>query len=164
MQPRHKKLALILALILVPVAGFLSYWFAPYTLFIDKQVNEPAPKDMLILAAGEFRSLAHPTTGNVELISSHHGGPKQLRLLGIHTSNGPDLHVYLSSAGAGQDSSAHAKAEVLDLGPLKGNIGTSYYAIPANADLSKLVTAVVWCKRFGVGFGAAPLAPEPPSP
>jgi hypothetical protein len=48
---------------------------------------------------------------------------------------------------------------VLDLGALKGNLGSSNYEIPANVDLSSFETAVIWCRRFSVGFGVAPLDP-----
>ena len=54
------------------------------------------------------------------------------------------------------------RAEYVDLGPLRGNIGTSYCPIPNGVDTSKLVSAVVWCKRFSVGFGVATLTPKPP--
>jgi len=47
----------------------------------------------------------------------------------------------------------------IDLGPLKGNRGNQNYAVPAGTDLSKFKSAVIWCRRFLVGFGVAPLLP-----
>ena len=49
--------------------------------------------------------------------------------------------------------------EFVDLGGLKGNMGSSNYEIPDEVDLSKFKSAVVWCRRFSVGFAAAPLEP-----
>jgi len=45
----------------------------------------------------------------------------------------------------------------VDLGGLKGNLGSSNYLIPAGTDLSGFRSAVIWCRRFSVGFGVAPL-------
>jgi hypothetical protein len=41
---------------------------------------------------------------------------------------------------------------------LKGNIGDQNYEIPADTDLSKYQACTIWCKRFSVNFGTAPLA------
>lgn len=46
----------------------------------------------------------------------------------------------------------------MELGELKGNIGDQNYVIPAGVDLSRNRNAVIWCKRFGVGFGVATLS------
>ena len=51
--------------------------------------------------------------------------------------------------------------ELVDLGPLKGNIGSSNYEIPPSVDLGDFETAVIWCRRFSVGFGVAPLGSSP---
>jgi len=41
---------------------------------------------------------------------------------------------------------------------MKGNIGDQNYDIPSTVDLEKYRTVTIWCKRFGVNFGSAPLA------
>jgi electron transfer DM13 len=43
---------------------------------------------------------------------------------------------------------------------LKGNVGSSNYRIDPGVDLSRFETAVVWCRRFTVGFGVAALHRE----
>lgn len=43
------------------------------------------------------------------------------------------------------------------LGNLKGNIGNQNYAVPAAIDLEKYQSAMIWCQRFSVGFGVAPI-------
>jgi hypothetical protein len=45
----------------------------------------------------------------------------------------------------------------VDLGSLKGNIGDQNYELPLNADLAKYRAVTIWCKRFSVNFGTAPL-------
>jgi hypothetical protein len=79
-----------------------------------------------------------------------------LRFQDLDTSNGPDLHVYLSELPATDDWRAYG-VRYLDLGKLKGNIGSQNYALPEGLDLSRFRSAVVWCERFAVGFGVAGL-------
>jgi hypothetical protein len=84
-------------------------------------------------------------------------GKKTLRLTNFETSNGPDVHVYLVAATDAKDNDAVTKAGFVDLGSLKGNIGDQNYELPANADLAKYRAVTIWCKRFSVNFGTAPL-------
>ncbi len=46
----------------------------------------------------------------------------------------------------------------MDVGKLKGNRGNQNYRLPPNVDFSRYRSAVIWCKRFTVGFGVAPLS------
>ena len=72
------------------------------------------------------------------------------------TDNGPDLNVYLSAADPDAPASEFDD-DFIDLGDLKGNIGPQNYEIPEGVDLSHYRTVVIWCVRFGVGFGEAEL-------
>ncbi|MGH8571051.1 MAG: DM13 domain-containing protein, partial [Gammaproteobacteria bacterium] len=112
-----------------------------------------APPANVLLARGQFRSLEHETAGVAEAIEVR-GGRRVLTLTRFETDNGPDLRVYLSAAGASQDSAGEA---FRDLGKLKGNVGDQQYEIPRGVDLDRYSTVLVWCRAFSVGFGAAPL-------
>ncbi|MDH4277876.1 MAG: DM13 domain-containing protein [Acidimicrobiia bacterium] len=103
-------------------------------------------------AAGSFIDGAHPTTGAAAVLTD--GGTQRVLRLeeDFATDNGPDLNVYLASSADGFGD------EYIDLGDLKGNIGSQNYEIPADVDLSVYDTVVIWCVRFGVGFGSAELA------
>ena len=81
-----------------------------------------------------------------------------LRLEHLSTSNGLDLRVYLSRVPAGGDLRAY-RTGFIDLGALKGNRGSQNYLIPAGTNLPAFKSAVIWCRRFVVGFGVAPLSP-----
>jgi hypothetical protein len=166
---------------MVAVAGFL--WFRPDRLFTDDPVNEalpgqavstegvgeaareptgagvaPASTAPVALSRGRFISLEHETTGRA-LVLETADGRKFLRLEDFETSNGPDLLVYLSSkAPAGPEDWYGYDRDFVDLGPLKGNVGNQNYRIPDGADLDRYSTAVVWCRRFEVGFAAAVLS------
>ena len=53
------------------------------------------------------------------------------------------------------NSSTGDVSDFIDLGDLKGNIGEQNYEIPTAVDLGVYDEVVIWCVRFGVGFGDA---------
>lgn len=178
---RHpRRTAAVAALgLAVAVAGFL--WFRPDRLFTDDAVNEalpgqaaapaqakgdaaasgedaPADAARVTLAQGRFISLEHQTTGRA-LVLETEDGRRFLRFEGFETSNGPDLLVYLSAKEpAGTDDWHGYDQDFVDMGMLKGNVGNQNYRTPDGVDLDRYSTAVVWCRRFEVGFAAAVLS------
>ena len=66
------------------------------------------------------------------------------------------MRVWLSGQPADHAADTD-KGTWLELGPLKGNKGDQNYTIPTGTDLTKYPSVVLWCKRFSVAFGAAPL-------
>lgn len=147
-------------LLVLIVAGFGAWYaFRPERLFINQRVNEQFPTASAAsnqLASGQFHSGAHETKGAATIFQLA-GGQKTLRLTNFATSNGPDVHVYLVAVQDAKDNATVTNAESLDLGTLKGNIGDQNYELPANADLAKYRAVTIWCKRFSVNFGTAPL-------
>ena len=149
----------VTALVLLLVGGAAWYAFRPERLFINQKVNEQFPTASAAnnqLATGQFHSGAHETKGMATVFQLA-DGKKTLRLTNFATSNGPDVHVYLVAAPDAKDNDTVTKANVVDLGSLKGNIGDQNYELPANADLAKYRAVTIWCKRFSVNFGTAPL-------
>jgi len=157
---------------------FVLVWFQPQKALLTQRVSEgvptvspaggarpssspatPAPPTATTsLAAGSFRSLEHDTLGRAVVLRLGDGS-LFLRFEDFTTLNGPALHVYLSPVASTGDLHAYGAPGYLDLGPLKGNVGDQNYALPKGFDLSKFRSAVVWCQRFAVGFGVAPLNP-----
>lgn len=165
----------------VPAAlalAFVMVFFQPQKLFLDDRVDEPAPTagspaapmaDPATMppedgttepaapteaARAAFRPLEHATSGEA-IVTEFPDGRRVLRFEDFATSNGPDLRVYLS---AGSSDAAFGKEygeDFVELGRLKGNLGSQNYEIPAGTDLSRYRNAVVWCARFSVGFGVA---------
>jgi hypothetical protein len=115
-----------------------------------------AEEEPVQLARGRFHSNAHETSG-IATIHRLEDGRRVLRLTQFATSNGPDVRVYLVTADDVQDEEAAKRAGFVDLGELKGNIGDQNYDVPADVDLSTHKAVTVWCRRFGVNFGTAPL-------
>jgi hypothetical protein len=147
--------------------------FEPWNLVIDQRVAEPmpvattdpaspaAPAEPVLLASGELISHEHATTGSVQVLGLPDGS-RVLRLQDLQTSNGPLLKVWITDAPVlpGTDGwGVFDDGNYVDLGELKGNIGSSNYPLPADVDLSRLTSVSVWCDRFNVSFGAAQLAP-----
>ena len=151
-----RKILVVLAII---VAIGAWYAFRPERLFINQRVNEQFPTTAAAstkLATGVFHSGAHETKGTAAVFQLA-DGKKTLRLTDFATSNGPDVHVYLVAVDDAKDNDTVTKADFVDIGTLKGNIGDQNYELPANADLAKYRAVTIWCKRFSVNFGTAPL-------
>jgi hypothetical protein len=154
----RKKLLYGLALI---VAIALWAAFRPERLFVNAKVNEAMPtlgavSSETILASGSFHSVAHGSKGNASVYQLS-DGRRILRFTNFETSNGPDVHVYLVAAKDATDSDMVKKAGFREIGSLKGNIGDQNYEIPADVDLAKYRAVTIWCQRFSVNFGTAPL-------
>lgn len=115
-----------------------------------------APREDQVLAEGEFEDAEHPTDGAVRVLQLA-DGRRFVRLEGLATSDGPDLHVWLTDQRSGGDWGSYDDGRYLRLGELKANNGNQNYAIPAKADLEGLTSVVIWCDRFNVAFGTAPV-------
>ena len=74
-----------------------------------------------------------------------------LRVENFSVRNGPDLFVYLSRNPDGWEEDA------VNLGDLKATDGAFNYEIPSEVEIGEARSAVVWCRRFAVLFGHAPL-------
>lgn len=177
-RSRTGRALLAAALAVVVAAG---YWFAPWKLFTSTTVDEalpvlpaatataatsepsaspatpsPSPVNRL-LASGAFVSHEHRTTGMAQLIRLA-DGRTQLVLRDLSTSDGPDLRVWLTdqlvTTGGWR---VFDDGRYVEVAKLKGNQGNQVYDLPADLDLAGLRSVTIWCKRFSVSFGAAPI-------
>lgn len=144
--------------------------FRPELLFIDKTVNESFPvggtasanaatisNASTPLASGQFHGVAHETKGTATIYRVA-DGKRVLRLANFETSNGPDVRVLLVAASDATDNDAVKNGQPIELGKLKGNVGDQNYDVPDSVDLVKYSAVTIWCNRFSVNFGTAPLA------
>ncbi len=156
--------------------------FEPWKLVVDRAVDEAPPAaaaadpgpavpaapepdaaEPVVLARGALISHEHTSSGSVVLLELPDGS-RVLRLEDLDTSNGPLLKVWLTDAPVieGRDGwYVFDDGAVVDLGELKGNVGSSNYPVPADADLDALTSVSIWCERFAVSFAAAELVPGP---
>ncbi|MFB7075885.1 DM13 domain-containing protein, partial [Streptomyces sp. NPDC056290] len=143
--------------LMVAVVGgaFGLYWFQPWKLWQDETVQEalpevtaaastppagapsgtaaaPSPAGPTTLASGEMISHEHATSGTVRFVRLADGS-HVVRLEGLDTSNGPDLHVWLTDAPVQEGRAGwHVfdDGQYVSLGKLKGNKGSQNYTVP----------------------------------
>lgn len=153
----------VLATLAACAAGgtFLFYW----TTVRDRTVNETvatgvkaavqssAPGVNVERASGSFAGLAHATSGTAAVVELAQGG-RVLTLTDLRTDNGPDVRVYVVPGGSNPDGKVDGG---IDLGALKGNIGTQQYRLPPGVRLDGGASVVLWCRAFTVAFGVAQL-------
>jgi hypothetical protein len=153
-----------LAIPIVAVAAFVAWYaFRPERLVVNRHVDEAIPTAQGGLSpqprvSGQFYSILHPTAGTATIYRMG-DGTRVLRFTGFSTSNGPDVHVYMVASDDAKDIATVKQAGFIDLGVIKGNIGDQNYTLGDDLDLAKYRAVSIWCKRFGVNFGAAALRP-----
>ena len=151
-----------LAAIGVPVLVAAWWQFRPEKLWINNQVNEPAPfaasSDSQPLYTGLLTGKAHPTSGRASIYQVG-DGKRDLRLTDFTTSNGPDVHVLLAQSTDQNLAKEFVKGDLnsVELGLLKANQGDQNYDLPDSVDLEKYDSVVIYCERFHAVFGVAKL-------
>lgn len=178
--------------VLVALAVVAALVFQPWLLFIDVRVDDeipaaasrtpdaaepvapardeptaaptepPTPAGPVDLASGMLISHEHETSGTVRVIQLPDGS-RQLAIEDLETTNGPDVHVWLSAGPVVEGFDGWFTAgghPYVDLGMIKGNQGDQLYDIPADVDLAAYPTVDLWCVQFAVSFGAAAMTPS----
>lgn len=179
---RKRTIVTVIAALVAVGLAVAAFVFQPWLLFVNVEVNDalpvvvdaptttPDPVETEVaepqppagpvqLSAGELISHEHDTSGTVRIIENA-DGTRTLSLENLATSNGPDVHVWLSSAPVVEGFDGWFLAggsPSVDLGAIKGNLGDQLYDIPADVDLSQFPSLYLWCEQFSVSFGAAAL-------
>ncbi len=153
--------------------------FEPWRLFTSSEVDEPAPVSKPVVPAGSetpsstpesppaeaqdrvlsmgtFEDAEHDTSGRATVLELA-DGRWFVRLEGLATSDGPDLHIWLTDQPSGGDWHSYDDGRYVRLGELKATHGNQNYEVPADAELDGLTSVVIWCDRFNVAFGTAPI-------
>jgi hypothetical protein len=82
-------------------------------------------------------------------------GDLVLRFEDFQVTNGPDLRVLLTQH---PDPTSHSDLETagyVELGRLKGNIGSQNYPISSDIDVADQRSVVIYCRPFQVVFSVA---------
>ena len=127
----------------------------------DAPAGAAASEEMaraVALKSGQFQDADrfHKGSGAATLYRLQDGSAL-LRLEEFRVTNGPELHVILTSHPAPSGRDEVHSGDYLDLGKLKGNIGNQNYPLPAAADPSAFSSVVIYCKPFHVIFSVASL-------
>lgn len=154
------QVGLVVVALLVAAAAL---FFEPWALVIDHRADEPRPAGAVVVASGELITHEHGTTGTVQVLALPDGS-RVLRLENLVTSNGPQLEVWITDAPVIEGDAGWGvfdDGRYVELGDLKGNLGSANYPLPPEVDIAALTSVSIWCDRFNVSFGAATLAPAP---
>ncbi len=135
----------------------IGYWTGFRDTVVDEDVvvaSARAPSSgraPVELAQGEFAGAdGHAGSGTASVVQEP-SGQRLVTFTDFDVDPGVDVDVYLVP-GDGSDVS-----DRVELGNLKGNVGDQQYEIPADADLSRYSTVVLWCKPFTVRIAVAKL-------
>ena len=117
-----------------------------------------APEEPQSRLTGQFQDADrfHQGSGSATVYDVG-GGQLVLRLDEFRVTNGPDLRVLLANAPNPEGHSDLADAGYVELGKLKGNVGSQNYEIPDDFDLAKAQSVVIYCNPFRVVFSVASL-------
>ena len=167
----------VLVVVLAGALAVGAWAFEPWRLFTSSELTEAAPSAPVesqagagtdestspqpppgdqVLATGTFEDAEHATSGSVRVLELA-DDTRFVRLEGLSTSDGPDLHVWLSDRPSGGDWGSYDDGRWVALGELKATHGDHNYEIPASARIAGMRSVVIWCDRFNVAFGSAPV-------
>jgi len=115
-----------------------------------KKKPEPKPAEPVSLASGQFTGEdGHAGSGTATYIREA-DGERVVTFTDFEVDPGAKSVVWLTQDETNFD-------DRVELGDLKGNVGDQQYSIPADADLRKYDTVVVYCTPFTVRIAVAPL-------
>lgn len=116
------------------------------------------------MPAGEPVVLARGTFSYMDAVHNGEGtatiyelpdGQRVVRFENFRVTNGPDLHVLLSPEVP--DAIFADIGDAVELGALKGNVGSQNYEIPAEVNLDDYASVIIFCQPFRVVFSTAAL-------
>lgn len=119
----------------------------------------PEPTGPVALGTGPLMDADafHKGSGQVTLYRLEDGS-HLIRMEDIKVTNGPELHVLLAPIHGLEGRDDLQAAGYIDLGSLKGNIGSQNYDVPPDYDIPDDLTLVIYCVPFHVVFATAELA------
>ena len=125
----------------------------------SEMMAQPAAANQVqAVAMGSFKDADafHRGSGTATIYRTPDGS-EVLRLENLDVTNGPALHVVLSTHPDPERSEQVKQEGYVDLGDLKGNRGNQNYPIPAGVDTSIHKSVVIYCYPFAVVFSVATL-------
>jgi Electron transfer DM13 len=155
-QPPTRRNGMVMILLAVVL---LAAWTEPWKLLARRTFHEAAPEGARTIAMGKFIGHVHHAAGTARLVVLP-DNKHLLRVEGLRTTQGPRVHVWLIDRRIDHaTASRHTVKTVahVDLGPMRANRGDANYLLPDDARITSAKTAILWCARFRVVFGFAPL-------
>ena len=171
-----KRFLVVAGVVVAVVLAVGLPFFEPWRAFTSSTIDEAAPRTGpspsahgaspapaltqapgdTVLAEGAFVDAEHATSGTARILQLA-DGRRFVHIEDLATSDGPDLHVWLSEGRSGGNWRSYDDRREIRLGDLKATHGNQNYEIPEDADLTGMRSVVIWCDRFNVAFGTAPV-------
>lgn len=117
------------------------------------------PSGPVVVSRGRFVGLDGHRARGMAALYRLEDDSVVVRLEKVNLQSVPDAYVHLVPRA---DATAPGRRSV-ELGPLKGNVGSSNYPVPNRftVDLDREWTVLVWCRPFASPVGAASQQPVP---
>lgn len=110
------------------------------------ELNEMTDTAAVLKYSGNFVSGPYGTvTGKAEIYNK--GATFEIKLAGFNSTNGPDLHVFISKEAM--------PVSFIDLGALKSTTGNQVYAVTGMPDFMDYKYVSIHCVAFNHLFGSA---------
>ncbi len=117
----------------------------------------PSPKPKVTeLAKGQFEDAEYATDGSARIVRLA-DGTRFLRIENFSTSQAPVIQVAFSAAPSGGEWGSYDDVRFAPIGTLKALSGNQNYEIPQGLDLSGFRSVVIWCDKYDVALGTAPV-------
>jgi len=157
-----KKYKWILLIGAVPVLVVLWWLFRPEKLWVTEKVNEPAPfsasaGEPTLVATGKLESKSQPTQGRASIYKNS-DGKFELRLTDFGTAKSDDLSIILANPEeTARTMDAKQGPTGTNLGAVQASTAEQHFAVPANADVTKLTEVLVYEPKGNLVYGVAKL-------
>ncbi len=125
----------------------------------ETAMNESMPSAApTVTSRGSFRDAdaVHKGSGMATLYELP-TGEHVVRLEEFRVTNGPALVVYLAKHPDPATADDVIDGGFVNLGKLKGNVGSQNYTVPADVAIDEYSSVVIWCELFSVLFSPAAL-------
>ena len=166
-----KNIKIIIPIAIVGIAGisWLAFgFFGIQALFADKKIDEDIPDTVSkliesggsngLIGKGEFEQGDSTYTIKGSVFLSEVDGKVNLTLKDFDVTNGPNLFIYAVKTKSTDNQTVKqtvADGGFVNLGVLKGNIGSQNYVLDEKIDLEEYQVISIWCQRFSRNFGSA---------
>ena len=117
--------------------------------------KSPKP-EVVELASGQFEDAEYATDGTAKIVRLA-DGTRILRIENFSTSQAPVIQVAFSNAPSGGDWGSYDDVRFASVGTLKALSGNQNYEIPEGLDLKGFKSVVIWCAKYDVALGTAPV-------
>lgn len=120
-----------------------------------KPTKQPRP-EVVELASGQFEDAEYATDGTAKIVRLA-DDTRILRIESFSTSQAPVIQVAFSNAPSGGEWGSYDDVRFAPIGALKALSGNQNYEIPEGLDLEGFKSVVIWCDKYDVALGTAPV-------